>query len=210
MPRPPRFPLRLRLALLFALLLGGLAPTPADAAPLTVSAEEEAVLRARDVVLRPLSPRAAGGVRVLAIVDIHAPKTAVWGALLDFQARKVSNPAVKSVEFYRPSTATEQWVRWRISKFGMDIGYHNHYVLDVAGGKLSHELDTAQENDLAGSRGVYELHPSPAGADWTRLVYECESNFGQAMPDFVQRWISTGGTRDFMVNMAASAEGRAK
>lgn len=210
MPRPPEYPRHLRLALLFALLLAGLAPAPADAASLTVSAEEEAVLRAREVVLRTLPPRAAGGVRVLAIVDIHAPRAAVWGALLDFPARLASNPAVRSVAFYRPSTPTDQWVQWRISKFGFDIGYHNHYVLDAAGGRLSHELDATQANDLAGSHGVYDLHPSPAGADWTRLVYECESNFGQALPEFVQRWMSTGGTRDFMVNMAASAEGRAK
>lgn len=208
MPRPPQALRHLALVLLVALSVVGV--RRAEAAPLTVTAEEEAVLRAREVVLRALPPSAAGGVRVLAIVDIHAPKTAVWGALLDFEARRTSNPAVKSVEFYRPATPTDQWVRWRISKFGFDIGYHNHYSLDVAGGRLSHELDATQENDLAGSRGVYNLHPSPAGADWTRLVYECESNFGQALPEFVQRWMSTGGTRDFMVNMAASAEGRAK
>ncbi|MDP2310070.1 MAG: hypothetical protein Q8P18_28900 [Pseudomonadota bacterium] len=209
MPRFPEPSRSVGVALLVALMLGAL-PAPAEASTLTVTAAEEASLLAREVVIRPLPPTAEGGVRVLAVVDIHATKTAVWAALLDFPARLVSNPAVKSVEFYRPSSATEQWVRFRVSKFGFDIGYHNHYLLDLAGGRLTHELDLAQENDLAGSRGVYNLYPSPVGADWTRLGYECESNFGQALPEFVQRWMSTGGTRDFMVSMAASAERRAQ
>ncbi|MDP2313112.1 MAG: SRPBCC family protein [Pseudomonadota bacterium] len=204
MPRLPT-PLRAVHALFLAALLGGLAPS-AVAAPLAVTAEEEALLRAREIVVRPLASRSEGGVRVFAVVDIHAGRAAVWGALLDFPGRLKSNTAVKSVEHYRPSTPTDQWVRWEVSKFGFSIGYHNHYALDVAAGRLSHELDTTKENDLAGSRGVYDLLPSPAGADWTRLAYECESNFGQAMPEFVQRWMSTGATRDFMADMAARAE----
>ncbi len=205
MPRLPKP--RPLLALLAVAVFGAHAPV-ALAAPLTVTATEEASLLAREVVIRPLPSKSAAGVRVLAVVDIHASRAAVWAALLDFQARITSSSAAKSAEHYRPSTATEQWVRWHVSKFGFDVNFHNHYLLDVAGGRLVHELDTTQENDLAGSRGVYDLHPSPAGADWTRLAYECESNFGQALPEFVQRWMSTGATRDFMANMAASAEAR--
>lgn len=199
--------LRRGLALLLLAFVCASAPT-ARAATLALTAAEEATLQARDVVIRPLPTSAASGVRVLAVVDIHAPKAAVWAALLDFQARITSNSAAKSAEHYRPSTPTEQWVKWRVSKFGFEINFHNHYLLDLANGRMIHELDATKENDLAGSRGVYELHPSPAGAGWTRLAYEVESKFGQALPEFVQRWMSTGATRDFMANMATSAEAR--
>jgi len=193
-------------SLWLALLLAG---GPALAAGPTVSAEEEATLRAHEVVLRSLPERTAGGVRVLGIVDIQASTDAIWLALLDFPGRKATNTAVKTVEYYRPSTPTDQWVKWSISKFGFDITYHNHYTLERAAGRLTHELDPSRPNDLAGSRGVYELHPSPAGAGWTRLSYECESNFGQTLPSFVQRWMSTSGTRDFLTTMAARAEAQA-
>jgi hypothetical protein len=188
------------------LLLGG---APAHAAVPSLSTDEEAALRAHEVLLRTLPERTPGGIRVLGIVDIQASTDAIWAALLDFPGRRLTNTAVKSVEYYKPSTPTDQWVKWNISKFGFDVTYHNHYTLERAAGRLTHDLDPSLPNDLAGSHGVYELHPSPAGAGWTRLAYECESNFGQTLPSFVQRWMSTSGTRDFLSSMADRAEAQA-
>lgn len=175
----------------------------------TTTATEEATLLAREVVIRELPTRGDGAVRVLAIVDIRASSDAVWRALLDFPSRKLNNPAVQSVADYRPATANEQFVKWHLSKFGASIVYHNRYVIDRAGGRMEHTLDPAQPNDLTESRGVYAVYPSPAGAGITRLTWEVESNFGRAIPSFVQKWMSTGATRDFMVDMARRAEGRA-
>lgn len=188
------------IAWLFA-LVGGAFAFPA------LSAEEEATLRADDVVLRPL-PTKNGAIRVLAVVDIAAPASAVWTTLMDFEWRKVANPAVQSIEPYRPATATEQWVRWHVSKFGANVVYHNHYKMDRAAGKLIHELDTTQENDMVANRGVYEIAASPI-AGHTRLAWDVESNFGQAIPSFVQSWMSSSATRDFMAELARRAEGLA-
>jgi hypothetical protein len=148
----------LRLVILCSALL---APLPGVAAPVSVTPEEEATLRAGEVVIRELPTGSDGAVRVLAVVDIEAPPEAVWGALLDFQARKAANPAVQSVEPYKPATATELHYRWHISKYGADIVYHNRYVVDRAKGRMVHDLDAAQPNDLVASRGVYDLAPSP-------------------------------------------------
>lgn len=203
------------LALLRALsvagvLAAGLLPVgTAHAGPVSVTAAEEATLRAGEVVLRELPTRAEGAIRVLAVVDVKAPAEAVWAALLDFPSRKQSNPAVQSVENYKAPTATQQNIRWRVSKFGFDVVYHNTYVIDREEGRLEHFLDRTQQNDLVESRGVYDLAPSPAGAGWTRLAWEVESNFGQAIPGFVQKWMSTSATKDFMVDMARRAEARA-
>ncbi len=193
----------------FALVLGLLWGAPALAGAVTTTQAEEAALRAREVVIRELPGRGDGSVRVLAIVDIQADADAVWAALLDFPARKASNPAVQSIESYKASTATEQWLRWRISKFGFDVVYHNRYVIDRDNGRLEHTLDRGQQNDLTESRGVYDLYPSPAGPGFTRLAWEVESNVGEAIPGFVQKWMTTSATRDFMADMARRAEGRA-
>jgi carbon monoxide dehydrogenase subunit G len=172
-----------------------------------LSAEEEAQLRADEVVLRSL-PTQGAAVRVLAVVDIAAPASAVWSTLMDFEWRKIANPAVQTVEPYRAATSTEQWVRWHVSKFGANVVYHNHYRMDRVAGKLIHELDTTQANDMVANRGVYEIAASPI-AGHTRLAWDVESDFGRAIPAFVQSWMSTGATRDFMAELARRAEGLA-
>lgn len=191
----------IRALFLFAALV---APNLVSAAP-AVTAEEDAALRAGEVVIREL-PRKGDVVRLIAYVDVHADRAAVWAALLDFPSRKVSNPAVKRVDAYLPATATDRWIRWTVEKLGMQLVYHNHYRLDLAAGRLTHDLDPAQANDLVASRGVYELAASPAGPEWTRLSWEVESNFGRAVPTVVQGWLTAGATRDFMADMARRAE----
>ena len=183
---------------------------PAWAAPLRTTAAEEAQLSAREDVIRELPAQGDGAVRVVAAVDIAAGTDAVWAALLDFEGRKRANPAVQAVEDYKPRTADAYHIRWRISKFGFDVVYHNRYAIDRAAGRLVHTLDPSQPNDLVESRGVYELYPSPAGGGRTRLVWDVESNFGRAIPGVVQKWMSTGATRDFMVDMARRAEAGAR
>lgn len=198
--------MKLRL-LAFALGLG--LAVPAFAAPISTSAAEEAQLAAKEVVIRELATSGDGAVRVVAAVDIRASADAVWGALLDFDARKQANAAVQAVEDYKPRTPEAYHIRWRISKFGMDIVYHNTYRIERAAGRMTHTLDPAQPNDLVESRGVYHVYPSPAGGGLTRLVWDVESNFGRAIPGFVQKWMSTSATRDFMADMARRAEARA-
>lgn len=190
---------------MWLLLATLLAPT-AGAAQVPTAAEE-AQLRAGEVVVREL-PTTNGGVRVVAFVDVHASPDAVWGALLDFPARRTSNPAVRSIDYYRPSTASDVWVRWEVSKFGVDIVYHNHYVIDRTSGRLLHQLDPSQTNDLVESTGAYQLGTSPMGGGWTRLTYEIESDFGRALPGFIQSWMSSSGTRDFMAELARRAASR--
>ena len=79
------------------------------------------------------------------------------------------------------------------------------YVIDRATGRLQHALDPAQPNDLVESTGVYQISSSPAGAGWTRLTYELQSDFGRALPGFIQSWMSSSGTRDFMAELARRA-----
>lgn len=181
------------------LLLAALAGSPL-AAPAAPSAEEAARLAAGEVVLRSVAPARPGAVRVEAIVDVHAPREAVWAALVDFGSRKV-----KALAPYRPAAGDELWLRWTVSAFGVDVVYHNHYVLAPDAGTLLHELDPAEENDLAGSRGLFTLSPLPGG---TRLAYDVETDFGRALPAVVKRWLSSSAVEDFMVDIVRRAEGR--
>lgn len=201
MPRPSPHALARALVLLAGLAWS--APAPAITYPAT--AAEEVQLAAREVVLRTL-PSTDGRVRVVGIAEIHAGRDATWKALLDFEGRLGGNPSLRSVSAYRPATATEEWYRWEVSHFGYTVVYYNHYRIDRAAGTLLHELDPEQVSDLRFSRGSYELGPSPANPDWTRLSYLVESDFGRAIPGFLQEWLCGGGVRDFLADLVTRAE----
>ena len=191
----------------FALLLSlGSVPSLAHAVPPAMTAAEESALRAREVVVRDLPARQPGAVRVEALIDIQASKPAVWDAVVDFPARLAGNKSLKSVDAYRAPTGDELWYRFTASSFGFELVYHNHYALDSEAGALTYELDRTQQNDLIASKGTFAIHPSPAGAAWCRLVYEAESDFGHALPSSVQRWMSSGATKDFLADIARRAE----
>jgi hypothetical protein len=179
-------------------LLAGLAHA------VTLTADEAAALAAGEVVLRE-QPAPPGAVGVLAIVDIVAGRAAVWKALLDWEGRRAGNPGIRTITHYRPSTSTEQWVRWTVSKFGFEVTYHNHYVISPAQGTMMHELDTTQDNDITGGRGTFAMSDAPGG---TRLVYDVETHFGRAIPSMVQRWLASDGIGDFMADLDRRAEGR--
>lgn len=191
-------------SLLPLLLLSG--PVAAATPVLSLTAAEQAQLVEDQVVLRTL-PASAGRVKALGVAEVHAGLDATWRALLDWNARLGGNSAVRAVIPYQPATATEQWVRWEISRFGFDVVYHNHYRVDRAGGVLIHELDPAKENDLSWSRGTYELGPSPVNPAWTRLAYTVESDFGRAVPGFIADWLCGSGVRNFLEDLVKRAEG---
>lgn len=162
--------------------------------------QESAALAAGEVVLHERTPKTPGAIRVEGLVDIPAPQEKVWAALLDFKARLAANSTLKRIEYYRPSTATDQWVAWSASSFGFDVNYHNHYILRREEGVLIHELDTSLPNDMKASRGVYHISPSTRG---TLLNYDVESDFGITMPEVVKRWLTNRGIRDFLEDIAA-------
>lgn len=167
-----------------------------------ITPTEREALDAGEVVLHELTPRSPEAIRVQGFVDIATNMDAVWTALLDFKARMTANKSLKTIEYYRPSTPTDQWVAWTASSFGFEISYHNHYILKRDQGILIHELDTSLPNDLKASVGTYHISPSTRG---TLLDYDVESNFGVTMPDVVKRWLTNSAIRDFLEDIAARA-----
>lgn len=194
---------RARFCALVALLLAG---TPAVAAPV-LSVEEEQQVAEGEVLLRKRTSAHAQGVRVEAIVDARASKEALWKALTDLRARLSSSDTLEGMEFYKPSTATEQWVKWSASRFTVDIVYHNHYIASADRTTYVHELDRSMPNDLAASRGVYTLMSSPR-VGCTRLVYDVDTDFGRSLPGFVRDWLTQSGTRSYLEDIVRRAEGR--
>ena len=162
-----------------------------------VDAEEQSALAAGELLIRKLVPTRPAGVRVEAIADIPASRDAVWRALMDLEARLRASDTVKSLEHYRPATATARWVRWTASRFGVSVVYHTRYTAAPDKSRLIHELDPEMPNDLAYARGVYTLSPSPLPGR-TRLHYDTESDFGRSLPGFIKDWLTQSGTRSFL------------
>ncbi len=180
---------------------------PALAGVAALDPASEARLAAGDVILIDRASAREGAVSVEGIADVKASGDALWHALLDFPARLAGNSSVKSFEFYKPSTPTEQWGAWMASHFGVNIVYHNHYILDRAHGILTHELDLTQPNDLEWSKGVYTFAPSPNNPAWLRLSYAVDTDFGAAIPGFIKSWLCGQGVRDYMAELVHRAEG---
>lgn len=188
---------------LYAILLTLCAP--ADAGVAKLAPDQEAQLAAGEVLLLDRTSAKPGGVSVEGVADVPASADAIWRALLDFKARLAGNSSVKSFAYYKPSTATEQWGVWEVAHFGVSVRYHNHYLLDRAGGVLIHELDLAEQNDLTWSRGTYTLGPSPNNASWQRLSYVVDTDFGAAIPGFIKSWLCGSGVRDYMSELVTRA-----
>lgn len=174
------------------------------AVPVATPTEEAALLGGATVV-RPLAASADTAVKVLGMVDVRAEASQVWEVLLDFPARKASNPSLTSLVAYRPATATEQWWAFTVQKFGTTTVYHNRYA--KVGDRLIHELDTTQQNDIAGNTGVYELGPCAAGAPspCTRLYWTVETDFGRALPGMIKSWLGRTAVENFLGDIAARA-----
>ena len=170
----------------------------------TATPEELAVLATGGTVVRTLVPPNSTSVKVLGMVDVHASKEAVWSVLLDFPGRLPSNPNIVLLEPYQPAVGNEQWWAFTVQKFGMTIVYHNHYVIDRGAGRLQHNLDSTQTNDIAGSSGLYELGECvvPSGA-CTRLFWTVQTDFGKALPGFVKNWLGRAAVEGFLGDMAA-------
>ncbi|MSP55121.1 MAG: hypothetical protein EXR69_05885 [Myxococcales bacterium] len=189
--------------LLYVVLLTVCGPAYAGVAKLAPA--QEAQLAAGEVLMIDRVSAKPGGISVEGLADTPASTDAIWRALLDFKARLASNSAVKEFAYYKPSTATEQWGVWDVTRFGIRLTYHNHYILDRAAGTLVHELDPAQTNDLTWSRGTYTLGPSPNNADWRRISYVVDTEFGVAIPSFIKSWLCGTGVRDYMADLVIRA-----
>ncbi len=181
---------------------------PAFAGVTALDPASEAKLAAGEVILLDRQSARPGAVSVEGIADVKTTTDALWQALLDFPARLKGNSSVKSFEYYRPSTPTEQWGVWEVTHFGVTVMYHNHYLIDRARGVLTHELDVAQTNDLSWSRGIYAMAPSPNNPAWLRLSYAVDTDFGSAIPGFIKSWLAGQGVRDYLEELVHRAEGK--
>lgn len=181
-------------------------PTLALAGVTALDPASETRIAAGEVLLFGRDSARPGAVSVEGVADVKASADALWYALLDFAARQKGNSSVKSFAYYRPSTPTEQWGVWEVAHFGVSVRYHNHYLIDRTHGKLTHDLDLTQTNDLSWSRGVYTMAPSPNNPAWLRLSYAVDTDFGSAIPGFIKSWLAGQGVREYIEELVHRAE----
>ena len=190
---------------MLALVLHLLTAT-AEAGVSKLDPASEARLAAGEILLLDRTSARPAGIAVEGVADVKTTAAALWTALLDFKARLAANSSVKSFDYYKASTATEQWGAWEVTRFGMTVVYHNHYRIDRAGGTLRHQIDPAEHNDLLYSQGVYSLGPSPNNPAWMRLSYAVDTEFGAAIPGFIKSWLAGQGVRDYLTELVSRAE----
>ena len=161
-------------------------------------------LRVGEVIVRPAPARKAGAIRVEAFVDVAAPPDRAWAALTDYAARVRGSSSLEGYSLYRDDPATP-CVRWWGGRFGVDVVFHNCYALAPDRRKLTYSLDPdpARPSDMVHSVGTYVLDAIGTG---TRLTYDGETQFKGAVPGFAQRWLTEGGTREYMEDLRRRAQ----
>jgi hypothetical protein len=186
---------------LFApLLLGGslaahaLAPVPA---PVSVTAEEQALLDKGEIVVR----YAGASKPTLAVVDVAAAPDKVMAAVLDLPARIHDIGGLKSVEIY-DSSPTGIGARWEMGLALFTATFHIRYELDRAKGWCTYTLDPAKDNDISSSEGSYQVYAQGTGS---RLVYRSASSIKGA-PDWVKKKLAYSSAREMLGGMKARAE----
>lgn len=156
------------------------------------------------ISIQLLTPSRPGAIRAVGVADIPAPQAEVWQAVIDFPARKKGNPALAEVREYKPASGDQRWFRWTIAVLGFTVTYHNTYRLSEAEGRVHYQLDSEMENDLLYNDGKFFLKAiSPTT---TRLIYEVQTDFGEAVPKPAQEWMTGSGIRGFLQDILQRAK----
>lgn len=153
--------------------------------------DERARLDAGEVVIAdtrvPGSGESLAGSATAAAIVPHTPAE-VWSVLVDFEARPRFMPHLETVELLR-SDGNRIWLRQEFDIAFTRVRMTLIQTLDPRRGEIAWLLDPAAQNDIADTRGSWQIAPLEAGAR-TLLVYRTRLETGRAVPAFVERILS--------------------
>lgn len=185
----------------WALAAAWAGPPPAEALP--------ALARGEVVVVQD-TPRTPDAVRIQAWVDVDAPPSVTWRALVDHAAKERASRTLTGYELYlhtpSPGGGSRTCIRWRGSRLGVSFVFHHCYDADAAGTRLSHALDPDRPNDLVRADGTFVL-TSGAHAGSTRIHYDAETALPAMVPAVLANWLGGASAREFLEDLRSRAEG---
>jgi len=189
----------------FALTLGWASSNPSYAMappppPLSVSAEETALLSQGEVVIRYGGP----GKETIAIVDVDAPPEKVMQAVIDLPPRKNEISSLIGLDIYLNQPG-KLGARWLAGMGPIEITFNILYEYDLAKGWCTYTLDNSKENDLEYSRGSYQVYAIPSG---TRLIYRATAGSSTPVPDWMRKRTAYTSAREMVGGMKKRAEAR--
>jgi len=180
-----------------ASLAAALPPAPA---PIPVTAEEQADLTGRAVVVRYQGP----GKETTAIMDMRAAPGDVMDAVMDLEPRQRELSGIKSFEIYEQSPG-HVGARWEVGIAMFSAVFHIQYDYEAASGWCVYALDESRDNTIVSSRGSYQVY---AQGDGSRMVYRSVSVGSDSTPEWLSKKLATGSAKDMLEGIRARAEAR--
>jgi carbon monoxide dehydrogenase subunit G len=162
-----------------------------------MSAAEEAVIAAGDVVVRYGGPAA----QTVAVVDVKATPKAVMASVMDLPARVRDIGSLSAVELYGKSGGQVS-AKWMMSVAMVSVEFHIVYDCAMQRGWCVYTLDDSKSNDIESSNGSYQAY---AHGDGTRLVYRTDA-MAPGAPEWVRKRLVATSAQEMLGGMKARAE----
>lgn len=169
---------------------GVVSPYPATPAAIELTADELSSLQSGKAVRKQLKGESGG--RGLAVQDIKAPKSVVWGRILDYDAYPRMVDGVDECGNYRVD-GQNIYTRFVISAMFSKVEYYIHHVYRKDLDYLTWTLDYGRESDLDDSVGYWYVTEPADHPGYTRVFYSVDVRIKGWVPKMVEDMIAKKG-----------------
>ena len=171
---------------------GHLAPYVRPAA-LSLSAAEQASLKAGDPVVR--STRSDAGGAGQAVQYVHAPAETVWDVILDYDRYPERVKNVVKAEVYRGAGTDVFFVDMISRNWGVSTTIYSRNELHRAEGWMAWTLDYSRSSDIGDLAGYWRVEELQSSPPLTRLDHGTALELS-GVPSFVVSYLTKQGLVD--------------
>lgn len=175
----------------------GLLPayTSAPAVP-ELTAEELATLAAGEAVRKQVQDASGDGAsgRGVAVQDIHAEPSTVWGRITDYAKYPKMVDNVKACDVYEEGDDSLK-VHFIIGAPLVSIEYWIDHTYKPDEGWMTWRLDYSKHSDFDDTVGFWRVDPHPDKDGWSRVVYSADVKAAGWVPAPIENAFATAGLK---------------
>jgi hypothetical protein len=176
------------------------APAYAAVPVVELSTDDLTKLAAREVVIR--QDPTDNGTYTIGVIDVNAPPSRVFDAVIDFEARIGEVGGLRAVSRYLDEP-DRVGARWDLTVVGKAVSFTTLYDLDRTGLVATYQMDKSQPNDIENLEGAYAVLSNGTGS---RLIYRSLTDSGVYVPGFVRNYLTNNSLVEVLGGMRTRAE----
>lgn len=155
-----------------------------------LSRTDLATLERGEAVRKQVKEKGAG--RGIAIQDVAAPPSVVWGRILDWKRYPKMVDNVKTVEVYEEKNDHIK-TRFVIGGFGFSVEYFIDHVYKPKKDYMTWTLDYDKKSELDDSVGYWVVKKHPSKEGYSRVFYSVRVQTSSFIPGFIEDMIAENG-----------------